>query len=401
VLAAQLVGAGCVDYLDPGELGTPRYFGDVRGAAPVRMLPPISDRDGNAYVLYGSRDQFEVLTFVGHPGGGWSSDCGLHKSDARGLHGWIGRSQDRAWYWSGDALVELLGEDGTCEAVLDREPTTGAEVRFLGVVPWVKETPSRRTVVALADTPSSAVPYTLLIDLDTHQSITEERFDPPTARELVVLGTGASPARGEGVMVVKYLDGDVVRVEARFVDAAGRTTARAPLTGADDLPVDAVLGELAVHGSGLVVGLLITGDLLVFDHGSGGVRGAPGGLATAGVHAHEGELWLVGVAGGQPALSRVDASGSFGSLEPWTASARAASALEGDLTVLDDRTDPRYYTSWRDPRSAIGAFPLLSPFTPHAYASGTTLWLVAGPSFDAGGEPRTAVALVPVGLSYP
>ena len=90
VLAAL---TGCIDYLDPGEVGAVRYFGEVRytPGTPLPLLPPIADRDGNAYVLSGSRDLRQVTAFTGQAGGGWSSGCALHKGDDRGAHGWIGR----------------------------------------------------------------------------------------------------------------------------------------------------------------------------------------------------------------------------------------------------------------------------------------------------------------------
>ena len=86
LIALALVCAlgGCVDYLDPGEHGVMRYFGEVRGDAPLALLPPIADRDGNVYVLYGARDLSTALVFVGHAGGGWTSGCTAHKGDSRG-----------------------------------------------------------------------------------------------------------------------------------------------------------------------------------------------------------------------------------------------------------------------------------------------------------------------------
>lgn len=399
-LTATCALAACVDYLDAGEFGVMRYFGEVRGAAPMRLLPPISDRDGNAYVLYGAPSLAEAAVFVGHPGGSWSAECTLHKGDNRGVHGWVGRSEGRAWYWSGDALVEVTGEDGSCKAILDHDPGTAADVRFLAVIPWVHETPSRRTVVGVVQSPSDPVPYHAVIDLDLGRYTDLEPFQPTTARQVEVLGVGAQRDRGIGVYVVKYLDGQSVKVDAVFVDRTGRVTARASLGGAEGLTQDAVLGELAVSPRGRVVGLLDTGDLLVFDPGGGGVR-STNGFAAAGVHERGGVLWLVGTADGRPVLARLGDDGSIGAAQTWTASQRAADRLRGQVTVLDDRQDPRVYLRWTDPRSAIGPFPFVSPYAPHDYAQDTSLWLVAGPSFDAGAEPRTSVAMAPLGISYP
>ena len=75
LLAVSLLAmssAGCIDYLNEGELGRIRYFGEVRGAAPLRMLPPVADRDGNVYALYGEPGLNESEAFVGHGRGGWT-----------------------------------------------------------------------------------------------------------------------------------------------------------------------------------------------------------------------------------------------------------------------------------------------------------------------------------------
>ena len=86
VLVLVLGLTGCIDYLEPGEVGAVRYFGEVRSTPgePLPLLPPISDRDGNYYVLSGARDLRQVTVFTGQAGGGWSSGCGLHKGDDRG-----------------------------------------------------------------------------------------------------------------------------------------------------------------------------------------------------------------------------------------------------------------------------------------------------------------------------
>ena len=400
-LALALTASGCVDYLDPGELGVLRYFGEVRGAPPLTLLPPIADRDGNSYVLWGARDRSEVLAFVGHAGGGWTSGCAVHKGDDRGAHGWVGRAQDRAWYWSGDALVEVSGATGSCKAVLDRDPASNADLAFLGVIPHVREAPSRTTLVAMVQSPADPVPFQGVIDLGLGRYSDLVRFEPADAAGVTVLGTGADASGEIGVMLVRWQQGADVRVEGRFLDGAGRTVAVAPV---DNVPAmlaeDAVLGSLQVSDRGLVAGLLEGGDLVTFDRDGGGVRSFALDMTPAGVHRAGGALWLVGDAGG-PVVARLDADGVPGSAQRWTASERVEAALAGEVTVLDDRTDPRRYVSWNDPRSAMGAFPFLTAAGPHAYAQDTTAWLVAGPSYQAGGEPRTSVALVPVGISYP
>ncbi len=393
---------GCVDYLDPGQHGVMRYFGEVRGEAPLALLPPIADRDGNVYVLYGARELSTALAFVGHAGGGWTSGCSVHKGDSRGAHFWVGRAQDRAWYWSGDALVEVDGGTGSCKAVLDKDPASNADLLFLGVVPFVREAPSRTTLVALVESPADLRPYQGVIDLDLGRYSDLRRFEPRDAEEVVVLGTGSDGEGEVGLMLVQYtLDGEV-KLEGRFLDERGETTAIAPVSGGDPLlGQDAVLGQLQIAAGGMVAGLLADGSMVLFDRNGGSVGSFSLDLTPVGVHRDEGgALWLVGESGG-PALAPLGPDGRPGSSVAWTSSERAAAAIEGEVKVLDDRTDPRRYTTWQDPLSAMGAYPFLTAAPPLVYAQETTAWLFAGPSYSVGGEPRTSVALAPVGLSYP
>ena len=75
--AAVVLLGGCIQYLGPGEIGTGRYFWEIEGDDPLPVLPPISDRDGNVYILAGSLNQPDVEVFVGHAGGGGSAGCDL------------------------------------------------------------------------------------------------------------------------------------------------------------------------------------------------------------------------------------------------------------------------------------------------------------------------------------
>ena len=401
LLVAASIGGGCVDYLGPGDIGSVRYFGEVRStpAMPLPVLPPISDREGNAYVLTGSRDLREVQAFTGQAGGGWSSGCSLHKGDDRGAHGWVGRSQDQAWYWSGDALVEVSGETGSCSYVLDKDPATGASIAFLGVVPSVRDAPSRTTVVALIQTPNDPSPFWVVVDLRTRRYTGLARFQPGFASNVVVLGAGATDDAGGGVMLVRYDAGGSSTIEARYVDADGRQIASAQVGGLDTAVEDSVLGFLAVS-DGLASGVTFDGKHVVFNEAGGAAR-AVAGMTASGVHVYDGKLWLVGVSGGRPVVAPLTGDGSMGSVQAWAASDRAQGVLGGSLQVIDDRAAPRRLTKWSNSASAIGAFPFLSAATPHDYAQDTTLWVIAGPSYMAGGELRTQLALSPMGLSYP
>jgi hypothetical protein len=404
VLAAAMALAalaGCIDYLDSGELGRVRYFGEVRGVAPLSMVPPTSDRDGNVYALYGARDLNEVELFIGHARGGWTTGCVLHEGDDRGAHGWVGRATDRAWYWSGDALVEARGSSGACTAVLDTDPSSGANLTFEAVVPLVTERPSRATVPVLIQSAADPAPYHALVDLDLGRYTDARPFEPAGATDVVVLGVGADQDGRTGFLLVRYEspeNGGVV--EALYLDDEGQLVARAPILGADAAPPDAVVGYLQSVDGNRVVGLLETGELVSFDRSGGAVSGFTG-FAAAGVHAWEGQLYLVGMDGEQPVVAPLDPGGQPGAAQVWEASAAARLSLGSALAVLDERSAPRKTVAWEDSISAIGEAPFVSAHSPDLYAEGTTGWLIAGPAFQVETNPQTSVAFAPVGISYP
>lgn len=396
------LGGGCIEYLEPGELGQLRYFGDVRGAAPLRLSAPLSDRDGNSYVLFGSIDLPEAIAFVGHDGGGWSGGCMIHENSERGAHGWVGRSQDRAWYWSGDSLVEVSGVHGGCVELLDRDPSTGADLAFEAVIPWVKETPSRTSTVAMIKSPSDPVPFFVKIDLDqgVYTNLTE--FVPRGADDVEVLGVGADPDTDDGVIVVRYTIGEEedIRVEGRFVDDEAGVAEIANLRDLDEAPQDAIAGFMQISDAGWAAGVLHTGELVIFNAEGGGIRNA-GNLDPVGVHRWEGDVWVVGTGNGRPAVARLGDNGVLEAPQVWAASERVAEQLSTDVIVLDDRIRPVETQTWSRPGPAVGEFPFVHAHPVHPYAVDTTLLLVAGPSYTTAGEPFTQVAVAPVGISYP
>ena len=136
---ALLSSAGCrTGLLETGEWGTIRYFGELVGVAPERfdpeddqpmleLYPPTSDRSGNLYVLYEEPTGGSVV-FVGEALGGWSKGCTADEemlphqdvTDPQ-VHGFLGSSDNMAWFWSGDALVQVSGETGACKQILDKD----------------------------------------------------------------------------------------------------------------------------------------------------------------------------------------------------------------------------------------------------------------------------------------
>lgn len=403
---AIAIAAACESPPAPGELGTLRLAGRVPGATPLNLLPPVSDRAGNVYVLYGGPEVPETIVFAAKNGGGWTTGCRLTKGDGHGAHGWVGFDEERQWYWSGDALVSVSAKTGDCHAVLDRDPGTDTSLLFRGVVPYVRDAPSQRSLVAIVQSPADLLPFSARVDLEAEILTNIVPFEPREARDVKVLGVGADRRTGEGVALFQFTVGTEIRTEARFFDSSARPIATSRLA-LDAAPAYAVRGFLQVSESGLYAGLVPSGPpgggggaLVAFDKNGGRVIPVDR-MAPVGVHTWEGQLWLVGTAEGRPVISRLDDRGGPGGVQVWTASERAAASMQGPLDVNDDRSLPSTTTSFASPKTAMGAFPFLHPHALAQHATGTTLWLVAGPSFDTGGAKVTAFAMAPIGVSYP
>lgn len=402
VVLAAIVAAGiaCERPISPGEHGTLRLAGRAPGEAPLHLLPPVSDRAGNVYVLYGATNIPSTIVYAAKNGGGWTSGCKLTKGDTFGAHGWVGFDEEHQWYWSGDALVSVAGRTGDCHRVLDTDPGTDANLLFRAVLPWVRDAPSRRSLVALVQSPIDPAPFSARVDLDAEILTNIRAFDPPDARDVKILGVGANREEGEGVVLLQFTREGSVYSEARYYDA------NAKLVAVSTIPLDATLEQYSVLGflqpgpSGLYAGLLASGAVLTFDKGGG--RATPvDRMAPVGVHKWGDELFLVGTASGHPVIARIDDRGQIGAVQRWDSSERAAANLQHPIDVNDDRSLPSTTTTFTSPRTAMGEFPFLHPHALTPHATGTTLWLVAGPSFDTGGAKITAFAMAPFGVSYP
>jgi hypothetical protein len=439
---ALALGMGCRSgTLESGEWGKLRYFGELEGVVPIYetdddgleelvVLPPASDRDGNVYVLH-ERPTKESVVYVGNPYGGWSSGCypndlPLENADADdpALHGFLGTAHDMAWYWSGDALVQVSGTTGECRQVLDKDPLSLSDLTFVAAVPHIHETPARRTINAWVQSTEDAknrrAPSQVVIDLDLRRYVTYSSFEPSDATCLEVLGVGANADRDEGVVVVAYNNGSNRVQQARFMDTSGNTTQIVNLdmgistyfacdgVGPDDPSIETseerpeplVIGQLQSNDQGIYAGLLTNGDLLSFASNGGGTRDLPD-FSVEGMARVDGDLWVTGVVNNEPVAGQVRGVGSVNEVVRWESSKRAASNLKGLIDVLDERYSPAEPTRWDSPNTAMGSFPLMSPYPLDEYALDTTGWLIAGPSFVSGGIARTAIAFGPVGMTVP
>ena len=395
MLALSLSLLGCAGELAPGDWGTFRYFGELRGAAPMRLLPPMSDRDGNVYVVWGDADSPENTIYVGQALGGWTGGCEAHRGTG-GVHGFVGRTDAKAWIWSGSALVRVDGATGACKEVLDDDPVTGTEIAFLGVVPRVDETPSHRYLPALVQGAADRLPYFVTVDLDEDRYFDAIRFTPDAAADVAVVGTGADETNELGVFVVTYDLGGSLVTEAIYVKADGSSKART-VAVPEALTTGSVQGFIQFSDEGVGAGLLDDGRMLLLRGQNASVQSVQG-IEAIGVQRWDGDLFLTGLQDGVPVKAEIRQSGELGSIQRWASSTNAASKLDRGITVRDERSDPAVNTKWQTPTSAIGPAPLLSPWPIDVYTLNSTGWLVAGPGYSTGIDDYTAVAFAPVGV---
>jgi hypothetical protein len=388
---------GCGAELEPGELGTPRYFAELRGAAPLRLAPPASDREGNVYVLAGSSELPDLQVFLGRGVGGWTACPGVAVDGERGVHGVVGRGDDRVYAWAGLDLFELRGAEGSCRPLLERDPVTSTDLGFLAVVPMLDREGDHGRLLALVSSPADRTPFFAALDPDAELVLGLHRFAPAAPVDLEVLGSGAAPDDRVGVVVVAHGEGDARVAEVRWIDHDAREVGAVAVAGWSDAdgPLD---GFLAVAG-GAVAGRLRSGRLLVADEASARVVDSPD-LAVAGVQAWDGALWAVGDDDGRPVVAAIDGDG-VGAPIAWTASERIGAALAGDLVVLDERSPSRRFVTWSGTTSAVGELPLVHPGPLDPYALDVTGMLIAGPTRQVAGETWTSIAFAPVGVGFP
>lgn len=403
--ASSLLVASCSsNTLSPGDHVDYRITGVIKGDFPLRLLPPISDRDGNIYTLYGQIDIPEVLAFLSKAQGGSSALCNFTKGDVYGAHGWVGFAQNRVWYWAGDALVGMTG-DGGCFPILDTDPGTNSSIAFRAVLPWVRDAPSQTTLVALVQAPTDTSPFVALVDLNNILFTDVRAFDPPDATAVKVIGVGADRVAGYGVVVLEYTSGGGDHLEARFYDEAANETGRVPIAGGP-LPAYGVAGYLQIGAAGVIVGLVPASNgqppqLITFDRKAGVVNPLNVPFDPVGVHEWNGGLWLVGRGNAQPVIAGIDKNGAVGGPIPWNASLRATSLLAGPQSVIDDRTSPNRRTTWAVAKEQAGDFAFLTAHSPWLHASGTTITAIGGPQYQSNGGTMTFFAIAPTGIAYP
>lgn len=395
VLLALGLGS-CGRPLDDGAYGQFRYSGYNRGSAPLPLFPPISDRVGNIYAMYGSTGVPQVAALVLRVAGSVSGTCALTKGDSIGAHGWVGFGDDRAWYWSGDALIRM--DPGGCDRVLDRDPQTNADLRFRAVMPWVRITSTRRTLVALVQSPGDAVPFSALVDLD--QGLMTNVSSLGGTGTIQILGTGAEQEGDSRVTLVARGAGTNAAMQALFFDEEANLTAVVRVDGAPP-PEYGVVGTLRTTKAGTVVGLTSLGSLVAFGREGGGIVAIDPAVKPVGVHRWKDALWLVGTRDDRPVVAPIDDAGRPGGFVSWTSSERALTNLSGTTTVRNDASFAARELTWTNVRPANAAYPFLTPTSPWPHSPDVTLLEIAGPEQGGAGQPSTLTAIAPVGISYP
>lgn len=411
-----LLLGGCGGGVEPGEVGTARYFGELLWEEPLRTMPPIRDRDGNVYVgLHEETNpgcslaNAEVIALKAAGGFGTCSKQDLKEGERR-VHGWVGFGQSDAFLWTRDRLVQVKGEAGTCNLLLDADPLSHADMDFLAVVPWMWDRPSQRTVLALVKTPSDALPYHVVVDVDlaTYSGLRE--FEPRTATNVTPMGAGGNFAERTGVMLVWYELGGSGHVEAIFLDQDGHETGRTEVTGiAGALDIasarqwqDSVVGFIAMTSHGHAAALLSSGELVFVTRNSARVVTVDT-MTAEGVQLWGDRLWLVGTDGSSPVLAEISSGGAAGSSQQWDASLDIAARLSDSIDVVDERRSPRNVTTWDESETAIGPYPFVAPYSLLPYGQDSVGWVVGGPVYTdhTNGDTCRSVAFVPVGVSYP
>ena len=398
LLSFLILLSACEAPLGNGELGNPRYFGEIPGDTPMRLLPPVSDRDGNVYVAYGNRQRADTDVWVGRASGGWNSACSGHRGDF-GIHGFIGQSDSEAWLWTGAVLLHIWGQSGTCHQVLNQDPVTGTVLDWLAVAPWVRTSPSRNTTVALVQATNANESYLTLLDLDREQMTQLTPLEPLGLEDLVILGTGAEPERDRILFAISYTSNGQRVDEALLLNSDGDLQSRIPLQLSAPPEDYSVLGFFQSNGNGAWAGVKEDGGLILVAP-TGGYEVQPD-FDAHGLLRTEENLFVTGLVGGSVVASRVANNLALEATREWRTPSKAEIAMNGPLSVFDERNSPLRKTTWTGAENAIGILPLLTAHPLDPYTTQSSGWLVAGPSYQGPAEQITSVAFAPIGWSSP
>jgi hypothetical protein len=388
-LLATLAG-GCVEGLEPAEVGLGRRVGMFPGAI-AATLPPMTDRAGNIYVATGMPDDTGTpqpgVALVGGARGGWSEGCATGEGARGGALGWIGATAERGWLWTATAIVELDAATGACRVVLDRDPVSDSDLVVLAAAPLVDETVSGVFAMAIVAAGTDPAAHLITIDLDLG-----------VVRSSAALGTVDVLAVGAGgddaAFAIRDGAGTRIVLARPHAGITGSIAATMP-----DVATGGLVGEIAFGTDGSIAAVLGRDAIAI---------GTAGGLATDSIafaartieRDDGGTLWLVGDgAGDMPQVAAI-AGGRIVNAGEWATARAIDDALSTGVIVVDERGGMRVATRWTA-HGAHGTSALVAPRRAPAYAVGARAVLVADPPVDRGGIPYSQLAVVPVGVEFP
>lgn len=390
-LVLALALGGCVDGLAPMELGVGRRVGMYPGDVSA-VLPPMTDRAGNLYVVTGMPDSSGSpqpgTAHTGGARGGWSEGCSTGSGAHGGARGWIGATDGRGWLWTKTAIIELDVPSGTCTTKLDTDPVSASDVVIVAAAPLVDEGVSGRFALAIVTTGAEPTPHLATIDLDLGIMRTSTAL--PGAE---VFATGADVERNEAAFLIRDENGLRVLL-ARAHDGITSTIA---VSGTLPAPGKEV-GEIAFSSDGSIAAVLGVDTLALGTRAGLGITTAPMTLRTI-ERDDEGQLWLAGADAAGAKVAPV-AGGLAGRPLAWTCATEIDRLLAEGILVIDDRAGQRTASRWHA-HAAYGASALLPMRSAPPYAVGARAVLVADPAVERGGIPYSQLAVIPVGVEFP
>ena len=397
-LVAATALSGCTPPLENGEIGNIRYFGEIPGEVPMRLLPPTTDRDGNLYVAYGARNRTDTAIWAGRSSGGWNNACSGHRGTF-GLHGFIGTAHNEAWVWTGDTVLHIWGESGTCHEILKQDPVTGTSLIWQAIAPAVRISPSRMTTTGIVRSTNSGQSYHAIIDLERETMTQLQTLQPTGVDDLIVLGTGANTERDEYLFAVSYsLSGRRID-EALLMDSDNQLLRRIPLE-LDTAPSEyEILGFFQSTEGGAWAGVRENGGLILIAP-AGGYDLSPD-FDAYGLLRTPKNLFVTGLLGDNPVAARVADNSTLEATREWRTPELALSQLNQSVTVFDERNSPLRRATWDNSESAIGVRPLITPYPLDSYTESSAGWLFAGPSYQGPAEEITAIGFAPIGWVSP
>ncbi|HEY4176744.1 MAG TPA: hypothetical protein VGM90_07930 [Kofleriaceae bacterium] len=396
--------AGCVDGLQPAEVGMGRRVGtgDVQGDVSA-VLPPMTDRSGNIYVVSGEPDSTGIpqpgTFWVGDSQGEWTQGCLTGEGIRGGALGWIGATSDRGWLWTGTQIVEVIpdyanwsevGEISLCRSKLDVDTVSQADIFYKAVAPFVDETVSGDFAVGAITLGATPTVYlsTFQLDIGDFGVVTNSL----ALGDVDVLATGANPSTREAAFLVRDAAGP------RIVIAKPNAKSLTTILVNGTLPTTTLISQLTFASDGSIAAVLDDHTVLVGNRS--GVTVSPAPFTARGIETDDdGNAHLIGVASDVAQVATIH-EGLLGVGQEWSVAMSVEAQLAAGVVVVDYLSGSRDAHRWQT-HAAAGGISLVQRYHAPAYAVGARAVLVANPAVDRGGVKYSQLAVVPVGVELP